>query len=164
MSFDYFQLDGPDPSNVRGSATAPVTTFDGDALDTDTLERDRPQDDRRSTRSSNGNADGHHDRRRDLPDRRPAAARFILQAADHAGADWVLETKLTNTLDGGYSQGGILVYGDDNNYVKFNAISDDGQAPGQPARAAVRGRRRGQARRTDRRSPPRRRPDRSGCG
>ena len=51
---------------------------------------------------------------------------LILQAADPAGADWVLETKLTNTLDGGYSQGGILAYGDDNNYVKINAISDDG--------------------------------------
>ncbi len=33
----------------------------------------------------------------------------------------------TNTLDGGYSQGGILVYGADNDYVKINAISDDGQ-------------------------------------
>ena len=39
----------------------------------------------------------------------------------------MLETKLTNTLDGGYSQGGIMAYGSDNDYVKLNAISDDGQ-------------------------------------
>ena len=53
---------------------------------------------------------------------------LILQAADHAGTDYVLETKLTNALDGGYSQGGIMVYGGDNDFVKLNAISDDGKA------------------------------------
>jgi cytochrome c len=49
---------------------------------------------------------------------------FFLQTADHAGADYVLETKLTTTLNGGYGQGGILVYTDDDNYVKLDAISD----------------------------------------
>ena len=39
----------------------------------------------------------------------------------------MLETKLSHTLDGGYSQGGIMVYGGDNDYVKLNAISDDGR-------------------------------------
>jgi cytochrome c len=49
---------------------------------------------------------------------------FFLQTADHAGADYALETKLTTTLNGGYGQGGILVYTDDDNYVKLDAISD----------------------------------------
>ena len=50
---------------------------------------------------------------------------FILQSADHTGSDYVLETKLSAwTLNNDYQQGGILIYGDDNNWVKFNAISD----------------------------------------
>ena len=80
-------------------------------------------------------------------------------------ADWVLETKLTNTLDGGYSQGGILAYGDDNNYVKINAISDEGNA--RVNRLEMRSEVGGTVReRTGaiRRSRPRRRPARSGCG
>jgi cytochrome c len=51
---------------------------------------------------------------------------FLLQSADHIGKeDYVLETKVDVTqLNGGYAQGGILVYTDDDNYVKFDAISD----------------------------------------
>ena len=50
---------------------------------------------------------------------------FILQSADHTGSDYVLETKLSAwTLNNDYQQAGILIYGDDNNWVKFNAISD----------------------------------------
>ena len=50
---------------------------------------------------------------------------FILQSADHIGEDYVLETKVDVTqLNGGYAQGGILVRTDDDNYVKFDAISD----------------------------------------
>ena len=49
---------------------------------------------------------------------------FFLQTADHAAADYVLETKLTTNLAGGYGQGGIIVYTDDDNYVKLDAISD----------------------------------------
>jgi len=52
---------------------------------------------------------------------------LFLQTADHAGADYVLETKLSGTINGGWSQGGIMVYGGDDDYVKLNAISDDGQ-------------------------------------
>jgi PKD repeat protein len=51
---------------------------------------------------------------------------FILQTADHTGADYVLETKLSGwTLSNNFQQAGILVWGDDQNYVKFNAISDN---------------------------------------
>ncbi len=51
---------------------------------------------------------------------------LLLQSADHAGADFVLETTLSGTITTGYSQAGIMVHADDDNYVKFNAISDDG--------------------------------------
>ncbi len=61
---------------------------------------------------------------------------LILQSGDDLPTDWVLETRFTHTLDGGYSQGGIMAYGDDNNYVKINAISDDGNA--QPNRLELR--------------------------
>jgi type 1 glutamine amidotransferase/regulation of enolase protein 1 (concanavalin A-like superfamily) len=51
---------------------------------------------------------------------------FILQSADHTGADYVLETKLSAwTLSNGFEQAGILLYADDQNYVKFDAISDN---------------------------------------
>ena len=37
----------------------------------------------------------------------------------------MLETKVdVSQLNGGYAQGGMLVYTDDDNYVKFDAISD----------------------------------------
>ena len=58
-----------------------------------------------------------------------------------------------------------MAYGDDNNYVKINAISDDGQTPGQPLElrsevggtvSAIPTASAGHA--------PRRRPGRSGCG
>ena len=52
---------------------------------------------------------------------------FFLQTADHAGTDYVLETKVNGTIAGGYAQGGIIVYGDDDNYVKLDAVSDVNQ-------------------------------------
>ncbi|NPC44116.1 ThuA domain-containing protein [Nocardioides sp. zg-1230] len=56
---------------------------------------------------------------------------LVLQSADHAGEDWTLETHAdVSTLDGGYSQAGLMAYADDANYVKLVVISDDGrQAP-----------------------------------
>ena len=39
----------------------------------------------------------------------------------------MLETKVTGTYAGGYAQGGIIVYGDDDNYVKLDAVSDVNQ-------------------------------------
>ena len=39
----------------------------------------------------------------------------------------LLETKVTGTYAGGYAQGGIIVYGDDDNYVKLDAVSDVNQ-------------------------------------
>ena len=58
-----------------------------------------------------------------------------------------------------------MAYGSDNDYVKINAISDDGQ--GRVNRLELRSEVGGTVvarRRRIRRSPPRRRPARSGCG
>ena len=61
-------------------------------------------------------------------DTNPPPNNFILQSADHAGDDWVIETKLDGaTINGGYAQGGLMAYVDGDNYVKFDAISDAGQ-------------------------------------
>ncbi|MBE2320930.1 ThuA domain-containing protein [Solirubrobacter sp. CPCC 204708] len=58
----------------------------------------------------------------------PANTRnFILQSPTNAGSDYVLETKLSGTITGGFSQGGLLIYTDDDNYVKLDAISDQNQ-------------------------------------
>ncbi len=60
-------------------------------------------------------------------DTTPPPNNFILQDAAHAGADWVIETKLAGTINGGYGQGGLIAYADGNNYVKLDPISDAGQ-------------------------------------
>ena len=55
----------------------------------------------------------------------PPPHNFILQSADHAGDDWVIETKISGaTIDGGYAQGGLMAYVNGDNYVKLDAISD----------------------------------------
>jgi PKD repeat protein len=59
----------------------------------------------------------------------PAPTRnFILQEPTEANQDWVIETHVdAATLSGGYEQAGLMVYADDDNYIKFDIISDDGQ-------------------------------------
>ena len=62
-------------------------------------------------------------------DTNPPPNNFLLQDASHAGADWVIETKINDyTHDGGYAQGGLLAYVDGDNYVKFDAITDPNNA------------------------------------
>ena len=52
---------------------------------------------------------------------------FFLQSADHAGADWVIETKIdADQLSDGYEQAGLLAYKDDDNYVKYDVLADAG--------------------------------------
>ena len=109
----------------------------------DEVERDRPRrpDEVRGRRRR---AEGHHRRRRHLHQRRPGRRRATssCRRPTTPGTDYVLETKVDATqLNGGYAQGGILVRGDDDNYVKFDAISDDNNTTVQPDRAALRGRR-----------------------
>jgi cytochrome c len=59
-------------------------------------------------------------------DTNPPPNNFILQSADHAGADWTIETKLSGTINGGYGQGGLMAYSNGDNYVKLDPISDAG--------------------------------------
>ncbi|GIF52353.1 glucose/arabinose dehydrogenase [Asanoa ferruginea] len=54
---------------------------------------------------------------------------FILQGAP--AGDWTLETKVDGSqLSEQYQQGGLIVYGDDDNYIKFDFIADN--TVGQP--------------------------------
>ena len=60
---------------------------------------------------------------------------FILQNAP--SGDWTLETKVDGSaLNEQYQQAGLLVYADDDNYLKFDFIADN--AAGQPVDAADR--------------------------
>jgi cytochrome c len=66
-----------------------------------------------------------------------AKSNFILQSADHAGADWEIATRLdASALAGGYSQAGVMVYGSDADYVKLAVIADDGRT--EPNRIELR--------------------------
>ncbi len=58
----------------------------------------------------------------------PAPTRnFFLQTADHAGENWVIETRVDGgELSDGYEHAGLLARVDDDNYVKYNIISDAG--------------------------------------
>ena len=119
--FDYFQLDGGAGS---GSASGPGDEFDGSSLNKTVWNSIVREDDTKYAVSNGaltvttvgGDIYTNSD---------PSGTRnFFLQSADHASGDYVLETKLSNTLSGGYAQGGILVYTDDDNFVKLDAISD----------------------------------------
>ena len=72
----------------------------------------------------------------------PTSGPFFLQSADHAGADWVIETKVDAIeLSGGYEQAGLLARVDDDNYVKFDILVRRPADDPEPDRAAQRGRR-----------------------
>jgi PKD repeat protein len=123
VSFDYFTLDGQDqgcPCALAGDG------FDGAGLDKTRWNEIVREDDTKYVVEDGGlkvtTVGGDIYQTSD-----PSGTRnFFLQSADHAGADYVLETKLSGTIDGGYAQGGLLVYTDDGDYVKFDAISDEG--------------------------------------
>ncbi|MCD4523371.1 ThuA domain-containing protein [Nocardioides sp. cx-173] len=53
-----------------------------------------------------------------------ATTNLILQSHNNASEDYVLETRLSGTYTDGYAQAGLIVYGDDDNYVKLDPISD----------------------------------------
>src|SRR3954470_8396660 len=122
--FDYFQLDG---GSGGGSASGPGDDFNGTSLNK-TVWNSIVREDATKYAVNNGaltitTVGGDIYTNSD-----PSGTRnFILQSADHTGNDYVLETKLSGTLSGGYAQGGIMVYGDDDNFVKLDAISDTNQ-------------------------------------
>ena len=125
VSFDYFTLDGQDPPSGCECVAGPGDEFDGAALDK-TKWNAIVREDEASYEVSDGalrittvagdiytNGD-------------PASTRnFILQQAP--AGDWVIETKVSGDMSGGYEHGGLMVRQDDDNYIKFDVISDENQ-------------------------------------
>jgi cytochrome c len=128
-SFDSFSLEGPGVGGGGGPVgPSRDDAFDGSSLDTtrwNAIVRDTPAEyavagGKLSITTSAGDIY--------TGDTTPPPNNFILQSADHANADWVIETKIDGpTINGGYGQGGLLAFSDGDNYVKFDAISDSGQ-------------------------------------
>ncbi len=140
VSFDYFTLDGQDAPGGGGcSCTGPGDDFGGASLDASKWNAIiRPDDSKVAMTGGSLNVTtvlGDVYTNSDATGTR----NFILQTADHVGKEnYVLETKVdVSQLNGGYAQGGLLVYTDDDNYVKFDAISDV-NTPLRPHRVAVR--------------------------
>jgi PKD repeat protein/type 1 glutamine amidotransferase len=135
-TFDYTVTDGNGGSDT-GTVTVTVTeacdletpddTFEGSSLDTcrwnaivaDDATKRRVADGRLVLTTTPG----------EIYQGGTGKSNLVMQSADHAGEDWVIETHADVTkLDGGYSQAGLMAYGDDANYVKIVVISDDGRS------------------------------------
>ena len=109
--FDYVTLEG---ANVP-APLAPGDEFDGTTLDKTRWNAIVREDATKYTVGNGGltmtTVEGDINTTSD-----PAGTRnLLLQSADHAGSDYVLETKLSGTITGGYSQGGLIIYTDDDN-------------------------------------------------
>ncbi len=119
--FDYFQLDS---GSGGGASAGPGDEFDGGSLNK-TVWNSIVREDATKYAVANGQLTVTTVGGDIYTNSDPSGTRnFFLQSADHASSDYVLETKLSSTLSGGYAQGGILVYTDDDNFVKLDAISD----------------------------------------
>ena len=123
VSFDYFTLDGAD-SDPCQCVPGPGDEFDGGALDKTKwnaiVREDESQYSSPAARCAS----------------RPLAATSTPTATPRRRATSSCRTRLPATGDqikvsgdisGGYKQGGLLVYVDDDNYIKYDLISDDGQ-------------------------------------
>jgi len=123
-AFDWFQISPDEPAEP----VAPSDEFDGDMLDKcrwNAIVREdaaayRVQGGALHIDIANGDIYGTDN---------SGTSNFILQTAP--SGDWTLETKVDGSLlDEQYQQAGLLVYADDDNYLKFDYIVDN-QA-GQP--------------------------------
>jgi cytochrome c len=127
VMFDYFLLDGRDagePCECVGSGDA----FEGASLDKTRWNAIVREDE--SLYSLQYGALNVTTVNGDIyQDGNPASTRnFFLQTPDHAGSDWVIETKVdASELSGGYEQAGLLAFEDEDNYVKFDVLSDQDQ-------------------------------------
>jgi PKD repeat protein len=128
VAFDYFTLDGKDPDQpCQCQSGGSGDEFDGATLDTTKFNR-IVRDDPSSYTVSGGQLMATT-KNGDIYTTPNAATSgpFFLQTADHAGADWVIETKVdARQLSNGFEQAGLMAYSDDDNYVKWDVISDDG--------------------------------------
>jgi cytochrome c len=124
VSFDWVRFD---PDGTVGS-TDPSDEFDGTAL-----EECRWNAIVREDTSLYEVADGKLTIQGTLADlyqdsaTEAEAKNIILQSDANTTEDYTLETQVSATYTDGYGQAGLIVYGDDDNYVKLDPIADTGQ-------------------------------------
>ncbi|TYC21298.1 DUF1349 domain-containing protein [Micromonospora sp. MP36] len=123
-AFDWFHIT-PDSTVTRPS---PNDEFDGTVLDAcrwDAIVRPNPS----TYRVSGGNLEIDTEKGDIYGSSNSGTKNFILQTAPDG--DWTIETKVDGSaFNEQWQQAGLLVYQDDDNYVKFDYISDNqaGQA------------------------------------
>ncbi|WP_240423564.1 ThuA domain-containing protein [Microbacterium halotolerans] len=126
--FDWFHL-----ATGETAPTEPDDEFDGDALDACRWDR-IVREDASGYRVADGSlqidttaTDIYTDSNTDVPN-------IILQ--DEPEGDWTVETKVDGSqFTEQYQQGGLILYGDDDNYVKLDYVVDN--APGDPATGRI---------------------------
>jgi PKD repeat protein len=126
VSFDYFWLDGQDSPGECECEPTGGDSFDSGALDKQKWNAIvREQEDLYSfndgwleIQTVNGDIYTNGD---------PAPTRnFILQEPTEEAQDWVIETHIdAATLSQGYEQAGLMARLDDDNYIKYDILSDD---------------------------------------
>ena len=52
------------------------------------------------------------------------ATNLILQSDANTTEDYTIETQVSATYTDGYGQAGLIIYGDDDNYVKLDPVAD----------------------------------------
>ncbi|WP_405141246.1 ThuA domain-containing protein [Sphaerisporangium sp. NBC_01403] len=118
-SFDWFQIT-PDDKATRPS---PNDEFTGSAIDLcrwDAIVRSDPA----AARVTDGNLEIDTSKGDIYGTDNSAPKNFILQPAP--SGDWTLETKVdASAFNEAYQQGGLIVYAGDDDYVKFDYITDN---------------------------------------
>ncbi|GAB3881743.1 hypothetical protein GCM10029964_038320 [Kibdelosporangium lantanae] len=117
-AFDYFQLVPDDTA----STPSPNDEFTGTALDNcrwTTVVRPDPT----AMRVTGGNLEIDTTKGDIYGTDNSGPKNFVLQTPPNG--DWTVETKLDGSaFNEAYQQGGLIAYGDDGNYVKFDYVTD----------------------------------------
>ncbi|WP_433347573.1 ThuA domain-containing protein [Microtetraspora malaysiensis] len=118
-SFDWFQITPDDTATTQG----PDDEFDGTALDTcrwNSIVRSDPS----AVRVTGGNLEIDTSKGDIYGASNSGPKNFILQTAPNG--DWTMETKIdASAFNQAYQQGGLMVYAGDDDYVKFDYITDN---------------------------------------